>query len=116
MEKQKRDKILPPFLVEFDREDDGRWIAEVPKLPGVMAYGDTKQIALHRVYAIALRTLADKIIFPASRTKSDNCGDGAISPVRNTPRVLTTKILRRWSNQKHPDFFGMFLIVSLIQR
>ena len=32
------------------------------------------------------------IIFSASRTKSDNFGDGAISPVRNTPRVLTTKI------------------------
>ncbi len=61
MAKQKRDKISPPFSVEFSREEDGRWIAEVPKLPGVMAYGSTKQAALQRVYAIALRTLADKI-------------------------------------------------------
>ena len=49
-----------PFVVEFDREEDGRWIAEVQKLPGVMAYGATKQTALRKVYAIALRTLADK--------------------------------------------------------
>jgi len=49
------------FLVEFDREDDGRWIAEIPKLPGVMAYGLTKKKALQKAYAIALRTLADGI-------------------------------------------------------
>lgn len=48
-------------MVEIDREDDGRWIAEIPKLPGVMAYGLTKQEALKKVYAIALRTLADGI-------------------------------------------------------
>lgn len=49
------------FAVEFDREDDGRWIAEIPKLPGVLAYGATKPEALRRVYAIGLRTLADKV-------------------------------------------------------
>lgn len=47
------------FIIELDRENDGRWIAEIPKLPGVMAYGDTKREAVRRVYAIALRTLAD---------------------------------------------------------
>jgi len=49
------------FTVEFEREEDGRWIAEVPSLPGVMAYGDTKGDALRRVRAVALRTLADKV-------------------------------------------------------
>lgn len=49
------------FTVEFDREDDGRWIAEVPRLPGVMAYGTTKSEALRHVYAVALRTLADAV-------------------------------------------------------
>ena len=49
------------FFVEFDREDDGRWIAEISKLPGVMAYGLTKKEALQKVYAIALRALADGI-------------------------------------------------------
>lgn len=48
-------------MVELDREEDGRWIAEIPSLPGVMAYGETKHNALRRVYAIALRTLADTV-------------------------------------------------------
>lgn len=56
-----RSKTKNYFRVEFDREDDGRWIAEIAKLPGVMAYGLTKQEALQKVYAIALRTLADSI-------------------------------------------------------
>jgi len=68
----KRKKIKSLLEVEFDREDDGRWIAEIPKLPGVMAYGKTKQAALRAVYAIALRTLADKVehgqtLLPVSR-------------------------------------------------
>lgn len=54
----KRIKKMPPLGVEFDREEDGRWIAEVPKLPGVMAYGKTKPEARQKVLAIALRTLA----------------------------------------------------------
>ena len=52
---------MSSFNIEFDREEDGRWIAEVPKLPGVMAYGNTKQEAMRRVYVIALRTLADNV-------------------------------------------------------
>ena len=58
--RQKKKTIRPPFTVEFDREVDGRWIAEVRELPGVMAYGSTKQAALRRVYTLALRVLADK--------------------------------------------------------
>lgn len=49
------------FAVVFDHEEDRRWIAEIPKLPGVMAYGITKREALQNVYAIALRTLADGV-------------------------------------------------------
>lgn len=56
-----RKKIKPLLEVEFDRENDGRWIAEIPKLPGVMAYGRTKQMALRMAYVVALRTLADKV-------------------------------------------------------
>jgi len=40
---------------------DGRWIAEIPKLPGVMVYGATKREALRNLYATALRTLADGV-------------------------------------------------------
>jgi predicted RNase H-like HicB family nuclease len=49
------------FTVELDREMDGRWIAEVLELPGVLAYGPTRAEALAAVKALALRALADKI-------------------------------------------------------
>jgi predicted RNase H-like HicB family nuclease len=49
------------LTVEFDREDDGRWIAEVLDLPGVMTYGPTREEALAAVKALALRVLADKL-------------------------------------------------------
>jgi len=51
----------PSFAVAFGREEDGRWIAEVSRLPGVLAYGATKQEAVRNVYAVALRTLADNV-------------------------------------------------------
>ena len=47
--------------VEVEREDDGRWIAEVSALPGAMAYGSTKAEAIRKVEAPVLRALADKI-------------------------------------------------------
>lgn len=49
------------FKIEFDREDDGRWIAEISELPGVMAYGATKVEAEAAVEALALRVIADRI-------------------------------------------------------
>lgn len=47
--------------VELDREEDGRWIAEIPSMPGVMVYGDTRDDALRAVEALALRVLADRL-------------------------------------------------------
>ena len=49
------------LVIEVDREDDGRWICEVPALPGVMAYGRTRKAALALVQALALRVIADRI-------------------------------------------------------
>jgi predicted RNase H-like HicB family nuclease len=49
------------LTVETEREDDGRWIAEVPELPGVMVYGTTRDEAVARVQALALRVLADRL-------------------------------------------------------
>ena len=49
------------LAVEIEREDDGRWIAEVPSLPGVMAYGQTREEAVTRAEALALRILADRL-------------------------------------------------------
>ena len=63
MKKTASKNKIASFVVEFDREEDGRWIAEVISLPGVMAYGATRKDAFRYVSAIALRTLADKVEF-----------------------------------------------------
>ena len=47
--------------VEFDREVDGRWIADIPALPGVMVYVRTRKEALRAVEALALRVMADRL-------------------------------------------------------
>jgi predicted RNase H-like HicB family nuclease len=47
--------------IEFEREEDGRWIAEIPDLPGVLAYGTSKHQAQLKVTALALRVIADQI-------------------------------------------------------
>ena len=47
--------------IETEQEDDGRWIAEIPDLPGVMVYGTTRDEAVSRVKALALRALADRL-------------------------------------------------------
>ena len=47
--------------IEIEKEVDGRWIAEVPELPGVMAYGDTRNEAISKAEALALRVLADRL-------------------------------------------------------
>jgi predicted RNase H-like HicB family nuclease len=49
------------FSIEFELETDGRWIAEIVQLPGVMAYGATREEAQAKVEALALRVLADRI-------------------------------------------------------
>jgi len=49
------------FEIVFDREEDGRWIAEISELPGVMAYGATQAEAEAAVEALALRVIADQI-------------------------------------------------------
>jgi predicted RNase H-like HicB family nuclease len=47
--------------VEVEREEDGRWIAEVVDLPGVLAYGPTREEAVGRAKALSLRVIADRI-------------------------------------------------------
>jgi predicted RNase H-like HicB family nuclease len=49
------------FRIELEREADGRWIAEVVELPGVLAYGETRDGAIARVQALALRVVADRL-------------------------------------------------------
>lgn len=47
--------------IEIDREEDGRWLTEVPELPGVLAYGQSREEAILRVQVLALRVLADRM-------------------------------------------------------
>ncbi len=49
------------FVVEIEQEEDGRWIAEVTDLPGVMAYGRSQEEAKAKVQALALRVVADRL-------------------------------------------------------
>lgn len=49
------------FKVEVEREDDGRWLAEVVELPGVLAYGETQETALSKVQALALSVIAERL-------------------------------------------------------
>ena len=55
--------------IETEIEEDGRWIAEVPQLPGVMAYGATEEEAAAKAEALALRVLAERIESRESRLK-----------------------------------------------
>jgi predicted RNase H-like HicB family nuclease len=53
---------MPVILtIDIERETDGRWLAEVPELPGVLAYGSTEAAAVVAAEAIALRVLADRL-------------------------------------------------------
>jgi predicted RNase H-like HicB family nuclease len=47
--------------IEIEREDDGRWIAEIPALPGALVYGATMIEAQHKIEALALRMIANRI-------------------------------------------------------
>lgn len=49
------------FTLESEQEEDGRWIAEVPELPGTLAYGASSDEAMARAKALALRVVADRL-------------------------------------------------------
>jgi predicted RNase H-like HicB family nuclease len=49
------------FEIELEQETDGRWIAEVPALPGVLTYGVTRTDAVAKIQALALRVLAERL-------------------------------------------------------
>lgn len=49
------------LLIELEQEPDGRWLAEIPELPGVMTYGESADEARAKVQALALRVLAERL-------------------------------------------------------
>ena len=52
---------MTQFSVELEREEDGRWLAEIAALPGAMCYGATREDATRKIEALALRILADRV-------------------------------------------------------
>ena len=58
------------FAIECEREDDGRWLGEVPQLPGVLAYGSTRDEAMANAQVLALRVLAERLEHGESRPQS----------------------------------------------
>ncbi|MCC6390690.1 MAG: type II toxin-antitoxin system HicB family antitoxin [Bryobacterales bacterium] len=63
---------IEPIRVEIEREDDGRCLASVPDLPGVMAYGASEDEAIRKVKSIALQVLADMV----------ECGEQVPDPLK----------------------------------
>jgi len=49
------------YVIEIEQEEDGRWIAEVPDLPGVLAYGQTREEAVRKAQSLSLHVLADRL-------------------------------------------------------
>jgi len=49
------------LAIELEQEEDGRWIAEIDELDGVLVYGDTKEDAIRNVKTLALRVIADRL-------------------------------------------------------
>jgi predicted RNase H-like HicB family nuclease len=60
------------FTIETERETDGRWIAEITDMPGVLAYGETENQAKANAYALALRVIADRVEASRDVPKSIN--------------------------------------------
>ncbi|MDB9535971.1 type II toxin-antitoxin system HicB family antitoxin [Dolichospermum planctonicum CS-1226] len=56
-----KNSIPNHFTIEVEQEEDGRWIAEILEIPGVLSYGLTQQQAISNVQALALRVIADKL-------------------------------------------------------
>ena len=58
------------FTLQFEQEMDGRWLAEVPELPGVLAYGATSDEAMAKAETLALRVLAERLEHGEARPHS----------------------------------------------
>ena len=86
------------FRIECEREDDGRWLAEVPQLPGVLAYGSSADEAMAKAEALALRVLAERLEHGESRAHHQYCHRRGVSPWPSTKarRVFAALLARGW--------------------
>ena len=65
------------FTIEHEREEDGRWLAEVPELPGVLAYGTTADEAMAKAEVLALRVIAERLENNEAKPQSISIGIAA---------------------------------------
>lgn len=68
---------MSTFTIQHEREEDGRWIAEVPELPGVLAYGATADEAMAKAEVLALRVLADRLEHNEAKPQAISIGIAA---------------------------------------
>ena len=68
---------MSTFTIQHELEEDGRWIAEVPELPGVLAYGATADEAMAKAEVLALRVLADRLEHKEAKPQSISIGVAA---------------------------------------
>ena len=69
--------LMTTFTIQYEREEDGRWIAEVPELPGVLAYGASADEAMAKAEVLALRVLADRLEHKEAKPQSISIGIAA---------------------------------------
>jgi predicted RNase H-like HicB family nuclease len=74
---QRRIADMATFTIEHEQEEDGRWIAEVPELPGALAYGATADEAMAKAEALALRVLAERLEHKEAKPQSISIGIAA---------------------------------------
>ncbi|MGH9694059.1 MAG: type II toxin-antitoxin system HicB family antitoxin [Bryobacteraceae bacterium] len=68
---------MSTFTTQHEQEENGRWIAEVPELPGVLAYGATADEAMAKAEVLALRVLADRLEHKEAKPQSISIGVAA---------------------------------------
>jgi len=73
--------------LETECETDGRWIAEIVQLPGVLAYGDSREEAVAKAEALALRVLADRLEHGNELPQVTSCLPEKPSPTRSAARA-----------------------------
>ena len=67
------------YTIECEQEDDGRWLAEVMELPGVLSYGVTKEEAIVKAETLALRVIAERLEQGEARPTSINIALPAVA-------------------------------------
>lgn len=77
------------FIIEFEQETDGRWIAEISEIPGVLVYGQTRMQAGEKAKAFALRVLADRREAERAFPVINRIGFTAHEPAEGSYKTLT---------------------------